>query len=311
MHNGGMVRSMYGTRNHLGRPARLALLIAACAALVQCTGTPDPQITTDDGSTMLLVPAGEFDMGGMEEDLEGVPGRNYLNYEAERPRHRVSVGAFYMDKNEVTSAQYRRFLDEAVSSGVAASDHPDQPEGVGHEQRHVSEDLLGDTQPAVGLNWYDAFSYCRWADKRLPTEAEWEYAARGPGETYRKFPWGSQEPDAEGIWWASYRPEGGPDRDGYRYSAPVGSFPDGISPLGILDLAGNAEEWVQDWYSVNYFRQSEGAQNPAGPATGTKRVIKGGSYESPSYQIRIAGRFWGKPQDKGPRIGFRCAMDVD
>ena len=302
---------MYDTWIRLGTIVRLVLLAGASAGLVQCARSPDPQITADDGSVMLLLPAGEFHMGGMKEDLEGVPGRNYLNFEAERPRHRVSVSAFYLDKHEVINAQYRRFLDEVAVPGSDGIDHADQPEGIGHGQRHVTEALLGDSQPAVGLNWYDAFAYCRWAGKRLPTEAEWEYAGRGPGEEYRKFPWGSQKPDADGIWWASYRPAGGADRDGYRHSAPVSSFPDGISPFGIVDLAGNAEEWVQDWYSVNYFRQSNGAQDPAGPATGTKRVIKGGSYESPSYHIRIASRFWGKPHDKGPRIGFRCAMDVD
>ena len=289
------------------RITRLSLFAPACILAIQCARTPEPQITADDGATMLLLPAAELQIGGLKEDLMDVPGKNYLNYEAERPRHRVKVSAFYMDKNEVTNARYRRFLEAAPG---AAYDHPDQPEGIGHEPQHVTEVLLGDDQPAVGLNWYDAFAYCRWAGKRLPTEAEWEYAARGAGDEYRKFPWGNDAPDADGIWWASYRPQGGPDQDGFRASAPVGSFPDGISPMGIMDLAGNAEEWVQDWYSVNYFRQSDGAQDPAGPATGAKRVIKGGSYESPDYQIRIAARFWGKPHDRGPRIGFRCAKSL-
>jgi len=293
-------------------PATYLLLFAAAgAALVQCARAPDPQITTADGSTMLLLPAGEFLMGGMKEDLVGVPGRNYLNFEAERPRHRVRVSAFYLDKYEVTNAQYRRFLAAVADGGGEAYEHPDQPANVGHQQQYLTDDMLGDDQPAVGINWYDAFAYCRWAGKRLPTEAEWEYAGRGSGEEYRKFPWGNQEPDAEGIWWANYRPASGAARDGYKHTAPVGSFPDGVSPFGIMDLAGNAEEWVQDRYSVNYFRHSEGAQDPAGPAAGEKRVAKGGSYGTPSWHVRLASRFWGKPHNKGPRVGFRCARSLD
>jgi len=306
---------MYRSRIHGACAAHpvhaAALALVACLALVQCAREPEPQITADDGSLMVLLPAGEFQMGGMKEDLEGVPGERYINFEAERPRHSVKLSAFYIGKYEVTNAQYKEFLADIEGGGSAAFDHPDQPEKIGHGQRHVTDEMLGDNQPAVGLSWYDAFSYCRWSGGRLPTEAEWEYAARGPGEEYRKYPWGNEAPDADGIWWANYRPDSGTDRDGYRYAAPVGSFPDGISPFGIMDLAGNAVEWVQDWYSIGYYRSSDGAQDPPGPAQGTKRVSKGGSYGSEAHHIRVAGRFWGKPHVKGPRLGFRCAQSID
>lgn len=288
-------------------PGRVALALGALAAITMWGCGPDPAITARDGSVMVLIPKGEFQMGGQEEDVAGAPDAALLTYHAERPLHRVALKAFYLDKHEVTNLQYRAFL-EAVAGGGGRWDHADQPAEVGHEQRFLTEELTGDQQPAVGLNWYDAYAYCNWAGKRLPSEAEWEYAARG-GDGYRKFPWGNDAPDADDIWWANYRPNAGRDADGYRASAPVGSYPDGVSPFGVMDMSGNAEEWVNDWYSVNYYRASEGAQDPPGPATGQKKVIKGGSYESDPIQLRIAMRFYGKPHDKGPRIGFRCAMD--
>ncbi|MDA0335596.1 MAG: SUMF1/EgtB/PvdO family nonheme iron enzyme, partial [bacterium] len=124
----------------------------------------------------------------------------------------------------------------------------------------------------------------------------------------RKYPWGQDKPNADGIWWANYHPQAGAHVDGHRATAPVGSYPDGVSPFGVMDMAGNAEEWVQDWYSVNYYRLTEGAENPPGPLNGDRKVIKGGSYEAPEHQIRIAMRLYGRPYDKGPRLGIRCAM---
>ncbi|MFH1571856.1 MAG: SUMF1/EgtB/PvdO family nonheme iron enzyme [Gemmatimonadota bacterium] len=302
---------MYSKRTSRSPLVTSAALVLLALALVQCSRRPEAQIEGRDGQVMLLMPAGEFMMGGTEQDLEGVPGRNYLNFEAERPRHRVSLSAYYLDRTEVTNAQYRRFLKDIEGGDRSRYAHPDQPADADYLQRYVTAELLGDDQPAVGVNWFDAYAYCRWAGKRLPTEAEWEHAARGSGEEYRTYPWGNEPPDGQGIWWANYRPESGADQDGFRSSAPVGAFPDGVSPFGILDLAGNAEEWVQDWYSVNYYRLSDGAQDPPGPAAGTKRVIKGGSYEAPAWHIRTASRFWGRPGDNGPRIGFRCARSVD
>ena len=93
-------------------------------------------------------------------------------------------------------------------------------------------------------------------------------------------------------------------------TAPVGSFPDGVSPFGFMDMVGNAEEWVSDWHSFNYYRQSDGALDPPGPLKGEKRVIKGGSFSSDLHHIRIATRFYGKPEDKSPNLGFRCARSL-
>ena len=284
---------------------RLRHLVLALAGLLVHGCAPDPVVTADDGSVMILIPEGSFPMGGREEEVRDTPDGHLLTYVAERPVHQVALGAYYIDKHEVTNARYARFL-EADSANGSRWDHPDQPESLEHRQRYLNDGLRGESKPAVGLNWYDAYAYCRWAGKRLPTEAEWEYAARG--REYRKYPWGEGDPYSNGIWWANYRPRTGHDQDGHRWTAPVGSYPDGVSPFGILDLSGNAEEWVQDWYGADYYRRAEG-RDPPGPATGTKKVIKGGSYGSPAHQVRAAMRTFGKPTDKGPRFGFRCAMD--
>ena len=293
-------------------PGTIVTLLLSSLALVQCSLDPDPLITAGDGAEMVFIPAGEFDMGGKREDLQDRPRSGYLNYEAEYPLHRVKLSPFYLDKHEVTNALYRRFLEDIEGGGDTSFNHPDQPANFDHRQKYMDENLDADDQPAVGLNWFDAYAYCRWAGKRLPTEAEWEYAARGGDGIYRKYPWGNEDPNADGIWWANYRPDAGPAADSHRYTAPVGSYPDGVSPFGIMDMAGNAEEWVHDWWGVNYYRLSDGAQDPQGPASGRNgnKVIKGGSFSSDKYHIRIATRLYGAPHVKTEKQGFRCAMDL-
>ena len=287
-------------------PAALSMA-AAVLSLTRCA--PDPEITSDDGATMLLIPEGEFTMGAEEGELAGFEMGRYLNYEAERPSRRVSLSSFYVDRNEVTNARYRKFLEHVKASGDEPYRHPEQPGPSDYNQELMTEDLAGDEQPAVCVSWYNAYSYCQWAGKRLPTEAEWEYAARG-GDPYRKFPWGGGEPDGDGIWWANYQPGRGRGADGYRSSAPVGSFPDGVSPFGLLDMAGNVEEWVQDWHDPYFYRRSRETRNPTGPATGRNKVIKGGSYGTDKWHIRVATRLFGSPSNRSVQLGFRCARDL-
>ena len=287
-------------------PAAISMVLALLV-LARCA--PDPEITSDDGATMLLIPEGEFTRGAEEGELDGFEWGRYLNYEAERPSRRIAVSSFYIDRHEVTNARYRKFLGEVKTSGDEAFRHSEQPDGPDYNQELMTEDLAGDDQPAVCASWYNAYAYCQWAGKRLPTEAEWEYAARG-GDRYRKYPWGGGEPDSDGIWWANYRPARGRGADGYRVSAPVGSFPDGVSPFGLLDMAGNVEEWVQDWHDPYYYRRSKETRNPTGPAKGRSKVIKGGSYGTDKWNIRIATRLYGRPSDRSVQLGFRCASDL-
>jgi len=296
--------------NTLFSKRRLALCGLLALSLTHCSREPDPSITSKDGSEMLLIKAGTFSMGGMEEDLANFPRKEYLNYLAERPRHTVSISAFYMDKFEITQAQYTRFLDHIEQTGDRSMDHPEQPDNLDHRQRYINSEMTASQQPVVGINWYDAYAYCNWAGKRLPTEAEWEYAARGPGDTYRKYPWGNEAPNEGGISRANIRSTQSPEPDGHRYAAPVGSYPDGASPFGIMDMAGNAEEWVHDWLNFQYYEKTEGAKDPQGPLGGNNKVIKGGSYGSDPYHVRIATRLYGARHPKTELLGIRCAQDL-
>lgn len=290
---------------------RILSFAAVAAIFTQCSSEPAPSIEAKDGSEMLLIPAGEFTMGGRKEDLDGFEKQGYLNYASEGPLHKVSISSFYMDKYEITNAQYAQFLNYIEKTGDHSINHPDQPDNIGHQQQYIDEKLNDPLQPAVGINWFDAYAYCKWAGKRLPTEAEWEYAARGSDDIYRKYPWGNEEPDAEGIWRANYRPLKGADLDGYRHTSPVGSYPDGISPFGIMDMAGNAEEWVHDWLDVGYYGKTDGAKDPQGPLGGRNKVIKGGSYGSDKYHVRIATRLYGAPHPKTELLGIRCAQSIE
>ena len=226
----------------------------------------------------------------------------------DRPRRRVYVDTFEMDRTEVTIAQFARFV-RATGYKPPFVDEPwaapynwvdgEPPEGY-------------DNHPVTLVNWYDADAYCRWAGKRLPTEAEWEKAARGP-QGFR-YPWGD-------VWdpLACNHGKGGPDNyddsDGYETTAPVGSFPNGRSPYGLLDMFGNAWEWTADWYSVSW--QDEQGEvrngilyNPRGPATGFNKVARGGSFFFDLEHDLAAERAFMFPESRRKTTGFRCARDA-
>jgi|GEM_PF-3047543 len=263
-------------------------------ALERWTAPIPKALTYEDDTPMVLIPAGEFQMG----DVFSEGGTD------ERPIHTVYVDAFYIDTHEVTNAQYRRF--------VQATGHR-APEGFGYVNGEwvgfkpwLDENFNGDDQPVVCVSWVDARAYCEWAGKRLPTEAEWEKAARG-GLVGRKFPWGNEAPDGTQCNFA----DGNAD-DGYQYTSSVGSFaPNGY---GLYDMAGNVWEWCSDWYDPAYYSKSP-RENPAGPSSGTSRVLRGGSWNLNSYYMRVSFRFPGVPEHSHGVaehscnfVGFRCAQ---
>jgi formylglycine-generating enzyme required for sulfatase activity len=227
---------------------------------------------------MAPVPAGEFWMG-----VDGTIG-----LEDERPRHMVWLDAYLMDVYEVTTGRYAKFLD---ATGRIPPLFWDQVDPAHHGDR-----------PVVGVDWEDADAYCRWAGNRLPTEAEWEKAARGTDE--RRHPWGNQAPTANVANFAL----------GARFSydqvlTPVGRYEKGKSPYGIYDLAGNVWEWVQDWYDGAYYDQSPD-RNPQGPDQGQFKVLRGGSWsELPKYLLTY-GRFKLPPSTRNSYTGFRCAKSA-
>jgi iron(II)-dependent oxidoreductase len=191
----------------------------------------------------------------------------------------VYLDAYHIDKYEVTNAEYRRFVD---ATGRAAPT-------FWNDAR-----FNGPTQPVIGVTWHDADAYCRWAGKRLPTEAEWEKAARGTDG--RKYSWGEQ--------WDPSRANSTESRLGR--TAPLGTYPTGVSSYGAHDMAGNVWEWVADWYNKDYY-QSSPQRNPKGPNSGTTRVLRGGSWYSDPFALRAAERN-DEPADRRlDRVGVRCA----
>ena len=247
---------------------------------------------------MVLIPAGEFEMG--DHFNEGLAD--------ELPVHTVSLDDFYMDVNEVTNAQYKKFVE--------ATGHR-EPKGYGFVDGEVkdgfepwkSPDFNGDNQPVVCVSWHDAMAYAQWAGKRLPTEAEWEKAARG-GLKGKRYPWGDNISHDD----ANYLGTGG--RDTWAKTAPVGSFPP--NGYGIYDMAGNVWEWCLDEYQADFYSKSPRTNPIAGAANLDEiinnftnltvgRVLRGGSWFSFTDYVRVAFRVRLYPDDRRYVVyGFRC-----
>ncbi|HJT22847.1 MAG TPA: formylglycine-generating enzyme family protein [Nitrospira sp.] len=250
-----------------------ALTVSAQLDRLRKSKTFEPVSVPD--TPMVEIPAGEFIMG-----FDGTQA-----LEDERPAHKPWLDAFSMDLHEVTTAQYAVFLNSAKRPA------PWQWETV---------DLsLHGNRPVIGVDWFDADAYCRWKGKRLPTEAEWEKAARGTDG--RLYPWGSQVPDKESANYAL----------GARFSyslvlMPVRSYESGKSPFALYDMAGNVYEWVQDWYGANYYEISP-AKNPNGPEQGQFKVLRGGSWSDLPKYLLTYGRFKLPPETRNSYTGFRCA----
>lgn len=231
----------------------------------------------DEGREMVQIPEGPFTMGSNDGDPD------------EAPEHQVFLKAFFIDRKEVTQEEYARF---------AKMTRRQMP------RIEVFEDdqskLLKPEFAAMSVSWDEAAAYCKWAGKRLPTEAEWEKAGRGEGK--RKYPWGEKfvtnGANVDGT------------EDGYKYLAPPGSFEAGRSPYGIYDVTGNVAEWVADTYDESYYKKSP-YRDPKGPADGDLRVVRGGSWRETEHNARLSKRFAAKHWRTDITIGIRCAGDLD
>ena len=227
-----------------------------------------------DGAPMVLVPAGEFTMGSEQGDDD------------EQPVHRVGLDSFYLDTFEVTNGRFAKFV-AAIQS--------EPPWGFADQETPVVQA----DRPVRWVNWLEATGYCLWAGKRLPTEAEWEKAARGPdGRTY---PWGNEPPTAAHAVFGL--------TEGAETVSSIGNRHLGSSPYGVHDLAGNLYEWVTDWYDEAFYARQP-ARNPRGPVEGTTKVQRGGSYINGPYRLRSAFRTKDDPTEHDPHVGFRCAQDT-
>jgi formylglycine-generating enzyme required for sulfatase activity len=234
-----------------------------------------PALPRPPEGSMVSIPAGEFTMGSQDGDPD------------ERPVHKVHVDAFSMDVYEVTVGQYAAFLQATGFNSPLDWQTMNQP---AHQKR-----------PVANVDWADAAAYCKWAGKRLPTEAEWEKAARGTDG--RLYPWGNDAPTP------LHSNHGKKEWNNHEALAPVGTLEDGKSPYGVYDMAGNVWEWVSDWYDNNYYKNSP-SQNPTGPSMGGFKVIRGGSWNSNPRNLRSADRYWDPPSFRSLYFpGFRCAKN--
>ena len=237
-------------------------------------------LTEPIGGPMVSVPAGEFFMGCNE-------GADKECYKNEKPYHRVYLDAYYIDKYELTNMEYTKCI------GAGGCKEP--------KWGNWHRDLSWENHPVVGITWIQAEAYCKWAGKRLPTEAEWEKAAKGTDG--RIYPWGDEAGTCEYAILFEDRKAG----CGRNSTWPVGSKPKGASPYGVMDMAGNVFEWVSDWYDGKYYKNSP-ASNPSGPMSGGDRVWRGGSWYQ--YNYPTSRRSHSKPDSFGQEIGFRCARDA-
>jgi formylglycine-generating enzyme required for sulfatase activity/serine/threonine protein kinase len=260
------------------------------ASVVEPTGIPtsparDTWTRPADGMVMVYVPSGEFEMGSTEGEDD------------EQPVHIVALDSFWIDQTEVTNVQYRGCVE------AGACEMPSDRKSYTRDEYYGNSAY--DDYPVVNVSWHQARTYCEWAGARLPTEAEWEYAARGSrGSVY---PWGDGfdgtrlnycDANCEFEW-----ADGSVD-DGYADTAPVGNYPSGSSWCGALDMAGNVWEWVADWYG-DY--TSERQVNPTGPSSGNVQVLRGGSWDNYQNFARCASRLWSRLDYFYATMGFRCA----
>jgi len=246
-------------------------------------------------SEMVLVPAGIFMMGcdDAKDDTCGV---------GEKPIHEVFLSPYRIDINEVTAGDYERCVEANACFESDFDRYITEPKG--YERCNIyHEDVTRKRYPANCVSWYGADSYCKWLGRRLPTEAEWEKAARGTDG--RRYPWGDEPtPTCEYVG-SMYNDAGDPCPDGVD-SHEVGTFPKGASPYGVMDMLGNVGEWVQDWDDGKPY-PSDLQENPQGPSSGTWKMFRGLSYITHGADMKITHRASMWPIAKYLDYGFRCA----
>lgn len=228
---------------------------------------------------MALIPAGEFAMGRTKSTADDQTNMRPHVLLDDRPVHTVALDAFYLDTHEVTNARYAAF--------VRTTGHPSPYHWVGGNVPKGEEH-----HPVFNVTWEDANAYCAWAGKRLPTEAEWERAARG-GLDRSDYPWGDRA-DAKAARYGASQP------------GPAGAF--APNAFGLYDMAGSASEWCQDWFERLYYQGSP-RRNPKGPESGAHKVIRGGAWSDTQFRVTVFFRNWVRPNQRTPNIGFRCAAD--
>ena len=298
---------------------------------------PRHQKRTGPGeAALILVPGGTFWMGISDDEMDRAieDCKTELKKEAAsckgwvlsaQPRHQVTLDSFFLAPYEVTNRQFEQFV-QATGYQTAAENEGtafvwingqqgwQKTKGATWRQPEAGPDVFASDRadhPVVNVSWHDAEAYCRWAGKRLPTEAEFEYATRAGTQTI--YWWGNSAPGQRQV--ANVADESGRDHlsviiagydDGAATTAPVGSYE--ANPFGLFDMTGNVAEWTADWSDGLYYRKSP-ERNPTGPSSGEYRVARGGGWSDASYRIRPAVRDGIAPTERGTKVGFRCAQD--
>lgn len=285
------------------------------------------KIRDKDGMEMVYIPAGEFTMGSTLLESTVFENMALFLFPDQRPQHKVFLDGYWIDKTEVTVGMFKKFVKETgyiTSAEVRGGGKPwrDGPKkdewpivpGIDWIHPREIKSEAEDNHPVVQVSWEDAIAYAKWVSGTLPTEAQWEKAARGTDA--RKFPWGNEFNGA----YLNYGDSLCPVKrwcdldfnDGYAFTSPVGHYPEGASPYGVLDMAGNVWEWVFDWYDEDYYENSP-YQNPQGPETGFFKSMRGGSWYDgePVAWVTCVIRHQNPTSDRYEDVGFRCVINVD
>ncbi|MDR3574115.1 MAG: SUMF1/EgtB/PvdO family nonheme iron enzyme [Anaerolineaceae bacterium] len=238
------------------------------------------EVSPPDGMTIVYIPPGQF--------LMGTSSNSQVVKAEEQPQRSIFMDGYWIDKVPVTNGMYHKCLNAGKCNGLVTS--------TNYYEIFTNPNFTN--HPVVYVNWNDAMKYCAWVGGSLPTEAQWEKAARGTDG--RIYPWGNNPPTSK---LANYNGYAG-------MTTIVGSYPDGASPYGLLDMAGNVREWIKDWYS-DYYLHDATASDPAGPPKGINHTLKGGGWRDPPIYLRSASRLQHIANSPGEDRGFRCVRPAN
>jgi formylglycine-generating enzyme required for sulfatase activity len=284
----------------------VSFFVLGAPSFAQADTAQEPGDSNHGFSDMVEIPSGLFKMGLSFDQVSRIlkictkvdKACSLWWFKDEMPRHNVYVDKYWIDVYEVTNQKYLEFVKATGHRPALDNTCKTKACRQGNLWKGKSFPEKIGNQPVTQVNWHDAVSYCKWRGKRLPTEAEWEKAARGPSGNM--YPWGNSAPPGKATYRRKWR--------GDSTMTNVGSYPTGVSVYGVHDMAGNVWEWVADWYDRHYYKEKI-RNNPRGPKSGEFKVVRGGSWVNYADTLHSAFRRWSRPKVRFNDTGFRCAKD--